>query len=229
MNLSPKEMLSDCENKLGEEFGRAYYHAYNEWCNLWIVWKQFRNLFCSGPERVELLNRCGAGLFYQVDKIFLESIMLSLCRLTDPPETCGRHNLTIKRFSQFMDSEERTEKMKNLISEAEISTAFARDWRNRRIGHNDYYLKLGKAKPLKSATIDGIEAAVRAVFDVFSYISHDFLKQSTEYEVIDQLNNEMVTLNRLYIGDTAFREEVEKIEKGQFTRRERPAWLSKSA
>ena len=225
MFRSADEALTDYKGKLGEEFGTAYYHAHSEWCDLWLTWKQFRNLFCSGPERVDLLNRCGSGFFYRVDKIFLEATLLAICRLTDKEIMFGNKNLTVHAFRKFMDSEIRKYTMDELLKEVDGAASFARDWRNRRISHNDYALIIGEAKPLEGVTIDSISASIGSLHKVFSYISVDFMKTDTADEVIDSLNNEMVTLDRLFSGDAEFQIELNDLEQGRPYEKTKPKWL----
>lgn len=229
MYISANEILSKYKSKLGDEFGLAYYHAHAEWCDLWLTWKQFRTLFCSGPERVELLNRCGSDFFYRVDKLFFESTILAICRLTDNEKVAGRPTLSVRAFLKFMSSDEQKEVMRALIQRVNESVAFARDWRNRRISHNDLALITGEALPLEVATIDLVSRSITSLYNVFSYISTEFMGTGISDDVIDALNNENVTLDRLYLGDLEFSSELKALRSGQHYERERPGWLTKLA
>ncbi|MCB1470528.1 MAG: hypothetical protein KDK08_26030 [Rhizobiaceae bacterium] len=212
--------------KLGEEFGATYFHARNEWCDLWLTWKQFENLFGHGPERVELLNKAGAAFFYRVDRHFFEAVTLALCRLSDPVKSAGKSNLTVMRFEQFMDTEDRKTRMSELLEAVKTATEFARDWRNRRISHNDYELKIGTAEPLKDATRDLMNEAISALFQVLGFISAEFLDQHLHNEVIDHLNNEMVMLERLYLGHETWERKMEDFLNEHGTPRVLPSWLT---
>jgi hypothetical protein len=227
-DMNPDEARADYVNKLGDEFGNSYYHAHAEWCDLWLTWKQFKNLFCRGAERVDLINRSGAGFFERVERFFLDSVFLAICRLSDPVKTMGKENLTVKVFLQFMDTDARRKELAALLGAVEKITEFARDWRNRAIGHNDLNLKLGAAEPLKEALLSDIENAIDALFQVFKYIHTEVLESDVLNEVIDGLNNEMVMLDRLYLGDQVFQNNMEALGPGHYTALEFPQWLMNS-
>jgi hypothetical protein len=223
---TPEDMRKDYIAALGADFGSIYLHVFNEWCDLKITWKQFKNLFCSGPERVDLMNRCGAEFFYRVDRIFFESVLLALCRLTDPPMTGKKQNLSVALFAQFMTTDARKQQMGELVGAAIKSTAFARDWRNRRVGHNDYDLLLNGNAPLEKATILLVDASVDCIYQILLYVNKEFRKVELHNGVIDDLNNEMVMLERLYRGDLSFQDELERLAAHEFHELPLPGWLT---
>lgn len=223
---SSEEIMDEYVTALGKEFGTALFHAKNEWCDLWLTWKQFKNLFGHGPERVELMNRAGAGFFYRVDKHFFEAVALAVCRLSDPVKSAGKANLTVRLFESFMDTVARKQRMQELLDAVQKSTEFARDWRNRRIGHNDYGLKTGEAVPLEKATLEYMDAAIAALHETLSYVCLEFMGQNLHNEVIDDLNNEMVMLHRLFLGDAEVQKELEELKAGNYQNKALPAWLN---
>jgi AbiU2 len=210
---------------LGPEFGDVFYFSLNEWCDLRQTWSQYENLFGLGPERVALLNKAGAAFFYQVDRHFLEACMLSACRLSDPVETAGKKNLTVQLFATFMDTDKRKAKMAQMISSALASTNFARDWRNRRIAHNDFDLKNGTGKPLENANRQLMNTAINELHKVFAYVTTEFMNTHLADIVIAPLNNEVVMLHRLHLGVEQFERDMEALKAGKLELREWPKWL----
>ena len=220
-----KEVHEEFRNLLGEEFGDAYYHTLNEWCDIWLTWKQFENLFGHGPERVDLMNKAGASFFHRVDRLFFEAVVLAVCRLSDPIKTGNKANLTVLLFQKFMDTDERRHQMEALLGSVAATTGFARDWRNRRISHNDFDLKTGIAEPLEQATRDLVSGAIGALHEVLAYVRLEFMGANLLNEVLDNPNNEMVMLDRLYLGVASNDQELEELRNGIFHSRERPPWL----
>ncbi len=220
------QQLEEKKKILGDEFGAIYYHGLNEWCNLWLTWKQYESLFGHGSERVELLNKAGGSFFYRVNMHFFEAVVLAVCRISDPSKTLGKTNLTVHLFQQHMDCDDKSKKMEELLNIVHENTQFARDWRNRRISHNDYQLKLGKAEPLAEATRNAMNQAIASIHDVFKYISLTFMDSDLMNEVVDHFNNEKVTLERLYHGVLVNEERLEKIKDGIYEPNELPAWLT---
>ena len=226
---SAEQILKEYKDTLGEDFGEIYFHAYVEWCDLSHTWKQFKNLFGHGPERVDLMNRAGAGFFYRVDRFFFEAVVMAVCRLSDPVKTVKKANLTVMLFEQHMDTEIRKKTMKKLLEKVEDSTEFARDWRNRRIGHNDFNLKVGTAKPLERITLESMDAAISALHKTLYYIGTEFMDVDMMNEFAGNYRDEMVMLNCLYRGDEDFRDEQEALMAGNYRiRREMPKWLNNS-
>lgn len=225
---NPNDVLAKYKDALGDEFGTSYYQILGEWSDLWLTWKQFENLFGHGPERVELMNRAGASFFYRVDKLLFESVALAVCRLSDPIQSAGKTNLTVRLFEKYMDTNERKTKIQELLKEVISSTEFSRDWRNRKIGHNDYALKTGTAEPLKKASRISMTAAITSIHSTLSFISMEFMDSHLENEVIDDMNNEMVMLHRLYLGDKLFHKELRELKESHKIPEELPNWLTNS-
>lgn len=229
-NRTPNEAKANYQAKLGKEFGQIFYGTYNEWVNLKIVWDQYENLFGSGKERVKLLNSAGASFFRSVERSFFETTIMAICRLSDPVAT-GRgerkkENLTVKRFQNFMDTVERENKMSCLLTELDTSVDFQRDWRNRRIGHNDLELKLGIAEPLKFATGEKMNKAIKDFHSIFSYIGIEFMETHFADTVISSLNNEIHMLHTLFDGVAVREKEMADFRAGKISQRsKKPTWL----
>src|SRR4030042_5336764 len=61
-------------------------------------WKIFCQLYGSGPENIELLNKSGSNVFQLLQKLIIDDAMLKLCRLTDPPKSAGKETASIKGY-----------------------------------------------------------------------------------------------------------------------------------
>lgn len=219
-----QETLKEYTQSLGSEFGSIFYYAHQEWCNLWIIWHQFENLFGRNKERVNLLNKTGGKFFACVDDVFFEATVLAVCRLSDPKQSMGKENLTVMKFIDFMDTPARKAKMQDLLNEVKTKTEFHRDWRNRRIGHNDLDLKISKAKPLIPATRRGMNEAIAALYDVFHYVSVEFRNSDTVDFVITD-DGEKHMLYYLFDGVRAQEEHREAIRSGTYKHIGYPDWL----
>jgi len=222
---TPKEVLEDYRSHLGKNFGDIYFHARNEWIDIWITWNQYENLFGHGSERVDLMNKAGASFFYSVQRHFFETVLLAVCRLSDPIKTGSKTNLTVLLFREFMDTDERRAKIDSLLEKVKGTTEFARDWRNRRISHNDLDLKGGAAEPLKIATRNIVSNAIQSIYEVIAYISLEFMKSELIEKVVTGFNNEMNMLDRLYLGTESRDKELEDLKNGKAPLPERPEWL----
>jgi hypothetical protein len=58
--------------------------------NIRVRWSLFRQLFVTGEERVNLLNRFAPGFFGNVQLAMSDDTVLAICRFTDPAASGGR-------------------------------------------------------------------------------------------------------------------------------------------
>lgn len=104
------------------------------------VWRHYEILFEEGELRRTLLHRIAPVLFGDLNQLFIEQLVLQICRLTDPPVTMGRTNLTIDYvireadFSGAPGDQARIKKLRDSIHQFRSKIVPAR---NRLIGHLD--------------------------------------------------------------------------------------------
>jgi hypothetical protein len=169
---------------LGPELGPVFHALYNQCAWLQFKWHQFTELFNSGQERIDLLNRAAPLFFGMAQDDMGEAILLSLTRLTDPPDSRGRPNLTIKRLPRLVADELRPE-LQQLVDAAEQKVELIRPWRNKYTGHIDYNIATKQAEPLSPPTRDQVNDAVNAICTVVERISsHYFHMQSGRIELM---------------------------------------------
>lgn len=100
-------------------------------------WTIFRELFEHGGDRIDLLNRTAPNFFYFLHKLLYEDAMLHLSRLTDPPETYRKANLTVRQLDGLIADPNLKGSVEGAIKDLVITCKFARDIRNRRLAHTD--------------------------------------------------------------------------------------------
>lgn len=134
------------------------------------------SLFGTSASRIELLNKAGARFFGQVDGVLWEDVLLHLCRLTDP-RLVGKHEqLTVQRLPDFVADSVLRKRLTLVVRAAVRTTAFARDWRNRHIGHRSRKRALDpNARPLTRASRKDVTEALRALAAVFELIHEEYL------------------------------------------------------
>src|SRR5471030_2611929 len=93
---TPHDVETDHVARLGPALGPVYHALWNDVAWLQVKWREYREMFGSTPARIELLNSA-AGLFFRIVQDTLwDDTLLHLCRLTDPPQSVGRANLTVR-------------------------------------------------------------------------------------------------------------------------------------
>jgi len=102
--------------------------------------------------------------------------------MTDPPQSAGRDNLSVKRLQELINSYLSGELAKK-IDLAEKASKFCRDWRNRRFAHRDLKLIVDeKAEPLTPGSREKVEAALQSLYDVLDSVSGHYYDSETAYD-----------------------------------------------
>jgi hypothetical protein len=169
------EVRKEFGDKMGPDLGTIYYELWNECGVVHIEWDEFKELYGSGQRRVDLLNTAAGPFFRLVQSALMDSILLRLCRMTDPPKTTGKQNLTLEQLADKISETDQPfgQEVSRLAIHARSRCEFARDSRNRRIAHRDLYLALkkGKARPLTSIRVEDIDGALQEVVNVIQTVN----------------------------------------------------------
>ena len=73
--------LFEYEMVLCPELGQLFYILYDEVCLLCAKWSQYQALFDQSAERVAVLNSVARSLFYIVQDVLFEHVVLQIARL----------------------------------------------------------------------------------------------------------------------------------------------------
>jgi hypothetical protein len=165
---SAEEVEREHLGVLGPELGPTYHVLYEEVTWLHAKWNQYRQLYAT-PQTVDLLNRTAGFFFRVIQDVLWEDVVLHIARLTDSPKSMGKANLTLRRLPEVITIPELAAEVENLVDKVQKESAFARDWRNRRIAHRDLSLALDvEAEPLQAvsrAQVERVLSAIRAVLN----------------------------------------------------------------
>ncbi|MBE3602159.1 hypothetical protein IMX07_00810 [bacterium] len=166
-----KEVRNEHLRTLGPTLGPLYDALYNEVVWLHAKWNQYRILYAESPERVELLNRTAGFLFRMIQNVLWEDVLMHIARLTDPPKSAGKDNLSLRRLPKALDELALSAEVATLVEEAEKAALFARGWRNRRLAHMDLKLALeDRAEPLPRVSRHNVEQTLGAMAAILNRI-----------------------------------------------------------
>lgn len=202
--------------KLGPNLGPVFHELWNELAWLRVKWQEYHELFGTSPERVQLVNSA-AGLFFRIVQHTLwENILLHLCRMTDPPQSAGKANLTLQVLPDLIADLSLKADVKALVMQAFNTTTFARDWRNRLLGHRDLALALDSgAQPLAPASRAQVSAALSAIHAVLNRISERLLDSTLMNDVITPFTGAVTLMSLLRDGIEARDARRERLRRGQ--------------
>ena len=175
--LTAEDVRNEAIAVMGSPLGDIYYSLSAEVSWLHLKWNDFRELFVD-RETVELLKAAAPAYFLDLQRQTWEDILLHLCRVTDPPVSAGKSNLTIRRLPDLVSDQMLRAELEVLVNDAVQKTMFARDWRNRRLAHKE----LNRLQPLASASLKHVEDALAAIRIVINRLEQPYLNKMVWYE-----------------------------------------------
>ena len=196
--------------------GDIYHWLHDEAAWLHIKWSDFSRLYATGQKRVDLLNAAAPAFFHHLQQMMWEDVLLHLCRITDPIKTMGHDNLTIMRIPDAIPDQAFRDEIKSIVQDAKQKTEFARDWRNRRLAHQELPPFQGQATaPLLPVSRQNVEDALAAVGMAMNRIEQYYLKETVLYEhSIEALAGVECLVARLAKGIEAEKAERQKKRGG---------------
>lgn len=177
-----EQRLEAKRKKMPLDLADLHWHLEDELTWMHVTWKEYLELFAANDRRINLMNATAPNFFVHYEDMVWRDAMLNLCRVTDPPSSVGKRNLTIRRLADAVDHAGLKATVRTQVDAAVQATQFARDWRNRRIAHRSLDLVLNpQLKPLATASRGQVEDAFRALEAPMNSISthyesyhHDF-------------------------------------------------------
>jgi hypothetical protein len=202
--------------KMGEQLGIQYSALWREVVVLYFYWLEYIDLFGTKPERIQLLNQAAPRFFRMIEDELWEARLLHLARLTDPPQSGGKFNLTIRNLPNLITDAGLKAQTADLIEAAIKATEFCRDWRNRHIAHRDLNLALhGPAQELASGSRAQVRAAMEAIANVLNAVARFFDIRVTGFEHAMRREGAYTLLHVLNNGLKWHRAREERILRGE--------------
>lgn len=204
---------------MGEDLGSIYAALWQQIAWVHAKWSEYVVLFGTKESRVDLLNSVAPSFCRLIQDSLWENVLLHIARLTDPPTTGRKQNLTIQRLADLIHDVQTKAKVQELVVQALAASVFARDWRNRHIAHSDLHLSLSNAaQALKPASRQKVLEALQALATVMNAVAAHYLDSSSFFEASD--GDAKSLLYVLDDGLTADRARRERLLSGQYDPKE---------
>jgi hypothetical protein len=169
---------------MGESLGKVFHALWQEVAWLYTRWGEYVALYGTKPGRIELMNRSAPRFFRIVQDSLWEETLMHIARLTDPPKTAGKENLSIQRILVEEPDESLKKALEEKIEIAKNKSEFCRDWRNRRIAHLDLRLAIKDGiNPLLPASREAVKEALSAIVDVLNIVTLHYKDSTTIFDV----------------------------------------------
>ncbi|MGB9117101.1 hypothetical protein [Bradyrhizobium sp.] len=170
---------------MGDVAGKQYSLLNNEVAILHLYWKEYVELFGTNQKRVDRLNQAAPGFFRMLQTELFQTNILHLARLTDPPKTGKKENLSLQNLPEIVTDAGLKKTLTDLLAVVTEKTEFCRDWRNRRFAHHDLALATdASATPLETANKEKFNEALKALADVINAVEAHYFKNFTSFDHI---------------------------------------------
>lgn len=206
---------------MGAELGELYSELWQQLCALHRKWGEYVILYGTNPQRVNLLNATAPAFFRTAQDCVWEDTLLHLARLTDSASTAGKENLSFRRVPSLVPDPDHHAQLKALVKKAIDATAFARDWRNRRLAHRDLMLALDRpTEPLAAASRAHVNDALSVLGEILNFLSNHYLQSTTAFEFAAEptAGGASTLLYYLLAGNNAEHQRRERLKNGTFTK-----------
>lgn len=218
IHREPDEILQNHIKHMGEKLGTYFNALWKEVAWLYIKWSEYDELFGKKPSRVDLLNYAAPTFFHIIQDCLFKDILLHIARLTDPPKTGKKKNLSIRSLSNLISSDSLKKEIEGLIVTTIEKAEFCRDWRNRRLAHKDLKLSLSdKAMPLKSASREKVKDVLEAISSIMNAIAIHYSDTTISFDGLPRIKGAEALLYILDDGIKAEKRRRERIRDRKFT------------
>jgi hypothetical protein len=198
---TPEEAEKANIAKMGDVLGRQYSSLWQEVAMLHVRWAHYVELYGTKPERVELLNAVAPLLARIIEDDLWEAMLLHIGRLTDPPRSAGKANLTLRNLPDLIDGSSTKAAVEAAIQDVIDCSGFCRDLRNRHIAHRDLALALNQpAVPLSLGSQADMKAVLKAITAVLNVVEHHYKDSRSIFDIPTQGHDSLALLRVLDDG-----------------------------
>ena len=171
---------------------------------LQIRWQMYKQLYASGPRRLELLNDSGSNFFVDLRRILIDDMIVGTCRMIDPAHTRHRRNATLDDLIHAVADEginDLATELKKHLRTIESKSKPLRAHRNKRISHRDRETALEPEKrPLPGVTVETIDSVLDEIGKFLNTFQLNFGDSSTIYDWVNVSHGADTMIERLKEG-----------------------------
>jgi len=170
-----------------KELQEAFERAKQELTHLHYRWIMYVQLFGKNSYRIDLINQTASNFLVEYQWLVIDSMVLSLSKLTDPAQMRGNWNLS---FTYLADKIEKSDKknivseLRNILCELNTSVEHFREIRNKKIAHNDLAVALdSENSPLPGVSRADVKQALKLAGDFLNKIELACFNSTTAYDM----------------------------------------------
>ena len=167
---------------MGEDLGRFFFALYKEVVWLHAIWQEYRTIYGTSPEQIQLANRA-AGFFFKIvqDELW-DSVLLRVARLTDSPKSMGQANLTIRAVPALVADLGLRQEIDKLVENALEKAEFAREHRHKRLAHRDLLHATDSSISLSGVSRQHVEEMLESLRNVMNKLDGHYRDTTVMYQ-----------------------------------------------
>lgn len=168
--------------KIPEDFRVLFMWLSQDLAALYVKWNFYLGLF-SSHENTELMSDLAQSSFQIIEEAIRSDLTMGICRLSDPPKSSGKKNLSIKTLVN------KCENIKNLnlkesFDEFNEACGPIRHLRNKKEGHNDLNTKIKpKDNPLPGIGRKQIDKILNEASKILNVIYKEYVDSKLAFDV----------------------------------------------
>ena len=215
-HYTPEQAKDHYVAAMGEDLGRIFYALWQDVFWLHNEWDEYLQLFGTKPSRIKLMNDAAPSFFRMIQNELIQMIVLRIARLTDPPRSTGKSNLTIQQLPSRIKHQALFQEVSSLVQSAVTAAEPCRAQRHRRIAHNALDLSLGVPKdPLPDLTRVNIAAAISRLAQVLDAVSFHYINSRTEFALTSNPGGALALIRVLNDGIQKRAEKMASLRSGE--------------
>lgn len=192
-HLSPDEVKAEILSSFPSDCGDLFFEIWTDVNNLDLSWQDYRALYGTSPERIDLLNWAAGTFFGLIENTMWHDVLLRIARLTDPPAKRSHKNASlgqlVKRVCPHLDSES-AQHLRGQNKELVVYCRPITDLRNRVLAHDDLPTALNyHPDPLPGLSRADVEGALHRIHSLVNEIENHFDLAPTSFELILSVND----------------------------------------
>lgn len=203
---------------MGEPLGKLFYALDQEVEWLYMKWGEYITLYGTESSRIDLMNKVAPLFFRVVQDSLFEGTLLHIARLTDPPKSAGKENLTVRRILPLVSDQRLSGVLKSKIEVAVQKSEFCRGWRNRLIAHQDLKLAIEEEgiNLLLPANREMVKKAIDSIADVLNAVILHYNESEIGFGIVYSDGGGESLLCIIKDGLKAEEERTKRIKNGDF-------------
>lgn len=167
--------------KMGAVLGPVYHELFEEVAELHFEWGEYRRLFATSDERIELLNQVGGHFFGMIQRTLFDRVVLHLSQLLEGPRVSGHQVLGLPQLADSLDPGPLKDEICRLIDDATTKCMEVRRWRDTRVAHRSLKLAMQENRNtgISRAMIEDVLQTTR---DIMNSVQSHYFSSTTDYQ-----------------------------------------------